>query len=344
MEDSLSLTGRYLGDPGPPLISRKKQVSACLQIRGARLHNLKAVDVSLPLNRLVSVTGVSGSGKSSLILDTLGNHQEHREFVDEIEGLDAVDRIIEVDQKGIGRSSRSNVATYTDLFSPIRRIFARRPEALKLGLESRHFSFNVKGGRCESCQGLGSIPLDMHFLEDVEVECPECRGSRFHKEVLGVPFRGRTISDILNLTVEENLSVFGEYPEVLRRLAILKDVGLEYLTLGQSTSTLSGGECQRIKLSRELGRADRGHTLYLLDEPSAGLHPGDSKRLIELLRKLVDRGHSVIVIEHSMDLVSRSDWIIDMGPEGGHRGGSVVAEGTPEQLRRSGESPTSRYL
>ena len=290
------------------------------------------------------MTGVSGSGKSSLILDILGNYKSHKNDVESLKGLDLIDRIIEVDQKDIGRSSRSNVATYTDIFSLIRNIFANSQKAKELNIRSKDFSFNVEGGRCEKCLGLGSIPLDMHFLEDIEVDCPRCHGKRFNERTLRVKYKGFSISDILNLTIEENLLIFKDNASVVRRLKILKDVGLEYLTLGQSTSTLSGGECQRIKLSKELGKTDKGHTLYLLDEPTSGLHPGDSKRLIKLLRQLVSGGHSVIVIEHSMDLVSQSDWIIDMGPEGGQQGGRVVAEGTPKILKKSKNSYTALYI
>lgn len=339
-----SPTAMFLSEEVSKPVELSNTASKWLKIKNARLHNLKNVDLSIPMNSFVSVTGVSGSGKSSLILDILGHFSKYIDFVDSIEGFETIDRIIEVDQKGIGRSSRSNVATYTDVFSLIRNIFANSRKAKELNLKSKDFSFNVKGGRCEKCQGLGSIPLDMHFLEDIEVECPVCHGKRFHTETLSVEYKGYSISDILNLTIEENLSVFKDNAEVVRKLNILKDVGLEYLTLGQSTSTLSGGECQRIKLSKELGKTDKGHTLYLLDEPSSGLHPCDSKRLIELLRKLVSKGHSVIVIEHSMDLVSQSDWIIDMGPEGGNIGGQVVVEGKPEEVRQSEKSYTGRYL
>lgn len=344
MNDSNSVTGQFLKPQKKESVRQHSDIQKSLTIRGAGLHNLKNLNVSIPLNCIVSVTGVSGSGKSSLILDILGNYPENKEMVEEIDGLETIRKIIEVDQKGLGRSSRSNVATYTDIFSIIRNIFASAPKSRMLKLKSGDFSFNVKGGRCEKCRGLGFIPLDMHFLEDVEVECPVCHGRRFHAKTLSVKYKGYSISDILDLTVEENITVFKEHPDLIRRLNILKDVGLDYLCLGQSTSTLSGGECQRIKISKELGRNEKADNLYLMDEPTAGLHPGDSMKLIKLLKKLVDRGHSVIVIEHSMDFVSQSDWVIDLGPEGGNNGGCIVAEGPPDYIRTVPESHTGRYL
>ena len=342
MENASSLTGHYLKKNSVNREKSNRTTDLAISIRGARKHNLKNLTLDIPLNCLVAVTGISGSGKSSLILDTLT--KKKREDVDEICGLEYIDRIIELDQKGIGRSSRSNVATYTEIFTFIRNIFASLPDAKKMKLKSRDFSFNVKGGRCEKCLGLGSIPLDMHFLEDIEVECPVCHGKRFHHETLNIRYKDLNISEILDMTVKDNIQIFREHGDVFRRLEILDEVGLGYLTLGQSSSTLSGGECQRMKLSRELGKADKGHFLYLLDEPTTGLHPCDSEKLIAVLNKLINKGHSVLIIEHSMDVVARSDWVIDLGPEGGAAGGRLVAQGTPEDIRNCAESHTARYL
>ncbi len=323
-----------------------------LAIRGARQYNLKNLTVRLPLNRFVAVSGVSGSGKSSLIFDILDRaaHQrlngaaeppgEH----DSIEGFEHLDKVITIDQAHIGRIPRSNAATYSDTFTPIREAFASQPEARSCGLTARHFSFNVPGGRCERCQGAGTLTVKMHFMPDVEVRCPACRGRRFKPDTLTVEYRGCDISRVLDLTVEEALDLFEDIPAAKSRLQVMNDVGLGYLQLGQPATTLSGGEAQRVKLARELGRRSTGRTLYLLDEPTTGLHPADTARLLILLRRLVEAGNSVVVVEHNLDLIRAADWVIDLGPEGGSAGGELMAEGTPAQIAGVGRSQTGQCL
>jgi excinuclease ABC subunit A len=348
-----SLTGGYLSGRlsfptpvGRPVNGRE------LVIHGARAHNLRNVTARIPLGLLVTVTGPSGSGKSSLMFDILdraarqrfnGASDEPGEH-DKISGWEHLDRIITIDQAAIGRTPRSNAATYTDAFTPIREAFAALPEARRAKLTSRHFSFNVPGGRCERCQGAGVLTVEMHFLPDVEVRCPACRGRRFKREILDVKYRGYDIAQVLNLTIEEALPLFQDVTKAASRLDVMVDVGLGYLQLGQPATTLSGGEAQRVKLAKELGRRTTGHTLYLLDEPTTGLHPDDSARLLGVLQRLVDAGHSVVVIEHNLDVIRAADWVIDLGPEGGAAGGEIVAEGTPEQVARNMASVTGAFL
>lgn len=340
-----SLTGKYLNKAYKVNSDVKTVWENHIQIINAYEHNLKNIDVNIPLNKLVTVTGLSGSGKSTLIFDVLaGFANGEKKAVEEIKGMNQLNRIIKVNQKRIGKSSRSTVATYTDIFTNIRAIFSKQKEAKERKLKSSDFSFNVKGGRCEKCHGLGSIPLDMHFLDDIEVICPVCHGKRFNKRVLEVKYKGYNISEILDMTVKENMEIFKDNKDVFNRLSVLSEVGLEYLALGQSTSTLSGGECQRIKLSKELGRTCEGNILYILDEPTTGLHPNDIDKLIKLLRKLIGRGNSVVVIEHSLEVISQSDWIIDLGPEGGSKGGTIIKEGSPAEIAKCPESYTGAFL
>ena len=306
----------------------------------------------LPLGLLIAVTGVSGSGKSTLVFDILDRAIRQRLYAsgdavgehDSIEGCEQIDKIITIDQEHIGRIPRSNAATYSDTFTPIRTAFAATPEAHRLGLTARHFSFNVPGGRCERCEGTGFLTVRMQLLPEVEVRCPVCHGRRFTRETLAVHYRGHDISQVLDLTIEEAMALFVDVPAALSRLQILSDVGLGYLQLGQPATTLSGGEAQRVKLAKELGRRVKGHTLYLLDEPTTGLHLADTARLLEVLQRLVDAGSTVIVVEHNLELVKAADWVIDLGPEGGSAGGKIIAQGTPEQIAQSPGSYTGQYL
>lgn len=349
-----SLTGdvlaRRISIPLPQ--HRRTPTEKALIIRGARHHNLQNLTVRLPLGLMVAVTGVSGSGKSSLVFDILdralrqhltgagGLPGEH----DALEGCEYLDKVITIDQEHIMRMPRSNAATYTDIFTPIREIFAATPEARRLGFAPRQFSFNVPGGRCERCQGTGVLMVPMHFLPEVEICCPVCRGRRFTPPTLAVQYRGHDIAQILELTIEEALSLFIDIPAARSRLQVLSDVGLGYLQLGQPADTLSGGEAQRIKLAKELGHRATGRTLYLLDEPTTGLHLADTARLLALLQHLVDAGNSVIVVEHNLDLVQAADWVIDLGPEGGAGGGQLLAQGTPEDVAQVAISDTGHYL
>lgn len=349
-----SLTGAFLA--GKRTISTRRAIWQIapqhLTIRGARQYNLKNITVRIPLNRLVAVTGVSGSGKSSLIFDIL-DAAAHARFNgasdqpgehDSIEGFEYLDKVITIDQAHIGRIPRSNAATYSDTFTPIREAFAAQSEAKTRKLTARHFSFNVPGGRCERCEGAGTLTVKMHFMPDVEVRCPACHGRRFTRETLAVKYRGYDISQVLNLTVEEALDLFKDIPAAKSRLQVMTDVGLGYLQLGQPATTLSGGEAQRVKLAKELGRRGTGHTLYLLDEPTTGLHPADTTRLLTVLQRLVEAGNSVVVVEHNLDLVKTADWVIDLGPEGGVAGGELLAEGTPEQVAEVEKSYTGQCL
>jgi excinuclease ABC subunit A len=323
-----------------------------LTINGARQFNLHNLTVRIPLGLLVAVTGVSGSGKSSLIFNILdaaarqrlngssGIPGEH----DSITGWEHIDKVITIDQAHIGRIPRSNAATYSDAFTPIREAFAATPEAKKNKISARHFSFNVPGGRCERCEGAGTLSVKMHFLPEVEVRCPTCHGRRFKKETLAIKYRGYDISQVLNMTVEEALTLFEDVPAAASRLKVMTEAGLGYLQLGQPATTLSGGEAQRVKLAKELGRRSTGRTLYLLDEPTTGLHPADTARLLGVLQRLVDAGNSVIVVEHNLDLVKAADWVIDLGPEGGVGGGELIAEGTPEDVAKVKESYTGQCL
>lgn len=349
-----SLTGAFIAEtmtvPVPE--RRRKPNHKALTIRGARQFNLQNLTVRIPLGLLVAVTGVSGSGKSSLIFDILdlAAHQRLNSTTDipgehdTITGWEHIDKVITIDQKHIGRIPRSNAATYSDTFTPIREAFSATPEAKKNKVSARHFSFNVPGGRCERCEGAGTLTVKMHFLPDVEVRCSACHGRRFKRETLAVKYRGYDISQVLDMTVEEALTLFADIPAAASRLQVMTDVGLGYLQLGQPATTLSGGEAQRVKLAKELGRRATGRTLYLLDEPTTGLHLADTTRLLLVLQRLVDAGNSVIIVEHNLDLVKAADWVIDLGPEGGVAGGQLVAEGAPEEVARVKESYTGQCL
>jgi excinuclease ABC subunit A len=354
MEHRESLTGDYLARRAaiPMPGQRRAPDGRAITIHGARHHNLQDITVSLPLGLLVAVTGVSGSGKSSLIFDILDPAVRQRLYAagaapgehGRIEGLEQVGRIISIDQAHIGRIPRSNAATYADIFTPIREAFAATPEARRRGLTARTFSFNVPGGRCERCEGAGVLSVRMHFLPDVEVRCPVCQGRRFTSETLAVQYQGLDIAQVLELTVEEALELFAGVRAARSRLQVLADVGLGYLQLGQPATTLSGGEAQRVKLAKELGRRSAGSTLYLLDEPTTGLHLADAARLLGLLERLVEAGNTVVVVEHNLELVKCADWIIDLGPEGGAAGGRLVAQGTPEQVAQADASYTGQFL
>ncbi|MDQ8177276.1 MAG: excinuclease ABC subunit UvrA, partial [Gemmatimonadota bacterium] len=350
-----SVTAQYLsGRRSIPTPAQRRPVDPArvLRIEGATAHNLKDVDVTIPLGTFAAVTGVSGSGKSTLVEDilqrALARHfyrarvlpAAHRR----IAGLEHLDKVIDIDQAPIGRTPRSNPATYTGLFTPIRDLFAEMPEAKLRGYGPGRFSFNVKGGRCETCQGDGVMRIEMHFLPDVYVPCEQCRGKRYNRETLDVKFRGMSITEVLDLTVEDACAVFEHQPRIQQKLRTLMDVGLGYIHLGQSATTLSGGEAQRVKLATELSKRDTGRTLYILDEPTTGLHFEDVRVLLEVLHTLVDRGNTVLVIEHNLDVIKTADWIVDLGPEGGTGGGTVVATGTPEQVARVATSHTGAYL
>jgi excinuclease ABC subunit A len=348
-----SLTGRYLArELTIPMPRWRKRTKEKLVLSGARGNNLKDVDLELPLGVLVCVTGVSGSGKSTLINDTLYAAVARALYGAAAEpaphgtlaGLEHLDKVIAVDQSPIGRTPRSNPATYTGLFTPIRELFAGVPEARQRGYDAGRFSFNVKGGRCEACQGDGVTRVEMHFLPDLYVACDVCHGKRYNRETLEVRYKGRNIQEVLEMTVGEATAFFSAVPPIARKLHTLTDVGLGYVRLGQSATTLSGGEAQRVKLSLELSKRDTGRTLYILDEPTTGLHFHDIKLLLEVLHRLRDAGNTVVVIEHNMDVVKTADWVIDLGPEGGERGGRIIAAGTPESIAKSGESHTGRYL
>ncbi|TVP77200.1 MAG: excinuclease ABC subunit UvrA [Gemmatimonadales bacterium] len=350
-----SLTGQYLrGERVIPVPETRRPADPerRLFLRGARGFNLRSVDVGIPLGCFVAVSGVSGSGKSTLVNETLYRalaRKLHRANAlpmphDGIDGLDLIDKVIEVDQSPIGRTPRSNPATYTGVFTPIRKLFAELPESQMRGYEPGRFSFNVKGGRCEACSGDGLVKIEMHFLPDVYVTCDTCRGKRYNRETLDVHYRGRTIADVLAMTVEEALEFFEPVPRIRQKLRTLFDVGLGYLQLGQSATTLSGGEAQRVKLATELSRRATGDTLYILDEPTTGLHFEDVRVLLDVLHKLVDRGNTVLVIEHNLEVVKTADWVVDLGPEGGDGGGLLVAEGTPEEVAGVDGSFTGRYL
>ncbi|HUC20170.1 MAG TPA: excinuclease ABC subunit UvrA, partial [Candidatus Polarisedimenticolaceae bacterium] len=349
-----SLTGQYLSGSREIAIpaKRRKGNGKIITIKNAREHNLMGVDVDIPLGRLVTVTGVSGSGKSSLINDILAKKLSqvfHRASDvpgrhDDIAGLENLDKVISVDQSPIGRTPRSNPATYTGVFGDIRELFAATPEAKIRGYKAGRFSFNVKGGRCEVCKGDGIIKIEMHFLPDVYVTCEECKGRRYNREALEIHYKGKTISDVLDMTVESAAEFFENIPKIQRRIETLNSVGLGYIRLGQPATTLSGGEAQRIKLATELARRSTGRTLYILDEPTTGLHFEDVKRLLQVLNALVDSGNTVLVIEHNLDVIKSADWIIDMGPEGGGGGGQVIAEGTPEKVAQAKNSHTGHYI
>jgi excinuclease ABC subunit A len=350
-----SLTARYLrGELRIPVPPRRRVANAdrVLRIVGARHHNLKELTVEFPLGLFVAVTGVSGSGKSTLVTDilyqSLARHFFRAKVVpgahERIEGLDHIDKVIDIDQSPIGRTPRSNPATYTGLFTPIRELFTYLPESKLRGYGPGRFSFNVKGGRCEACQGDGLVKVEMHFLPDVYVPCEVCKGRRYNRETLEVRYKGKSIADVLDLTVADALDFFEHQPRIRTKLELLNDVGLGYIHLGQSATTLSGGEAQRVKLATELAKRDTGRTLYILDEPTTGLHFEDVRLLLEVLHRLVDKGNTVVVIEHNLDVVKTADWVIDLGPEGGELGGRVVAEGPPEKVARSAASHTGQFL
>ncbi len=350
-----SLTARYLrGELRIPVPPRRRIASAgrVLRVLGAKQHNLKDLSVDFPLGLFVAVTGVSGSGKSTLVTDilyqALARHFYRAKVVpgahERLAGLDHIDKVIDIDQSPIGRTPRSNPATYTGLFTPIRELFTYLPESKLRGYGPGRFSFNVKGGRCEACQGDGLVKVEMHFLPDVYVPCEVCKGRRYNRETLEVRYKGKSIADVLDLTVADALDFFEHQPRIRTKLELLNDVGLGYIHLGQSATTLSGGEAQRVKLATELAKRDTGRTLYILDEPTTGLHFEDVRLLLEVLHRLVDKGNTVVVIEHNLDVVKTADWVIDLGPEGGELGGRVVAEGPPEKIAQSKGSHTGQFL
>jgi excinuclease ABC subunit A len=349
-----SLTGQYLAGTRRIELpeARRAPNRGELVVRGARANNLQNIDVAFPLGTFIAVTGVSGSGKSTLVNEILYRSLAKLLYraADEpgahsaIEGMELVDKVIQIDQSPIGRTPRSNPATYTGLFTFIRELFAMLPEAKARGYKAGRFSFNVKGGRCETCQGDGVIAIEMHFLPNVYVTCEECKGRRYNRETIEVKYRGKSIAEMLDLTVDQALELVENFPPIALRLRTLREVGLGYIKLGQSATTLSGGEAQRVKLSRELARRGTGRTLYILDEPTTGLHFEDVRRLLEVLGKLVDQGNTIVVIEHNLDVIKCADWVIDMGPEGGAGGGKVVASGTPEDVATARLSPTGEFL
>ncbi len=354
MMESNTTTSDYLSyRRGIPVRRQKREGNGkSLILRGATGHNLKNVTLELPLGKFLCVTGVSGSGKSSLIHDTLFpilnkyffNAKREALPYQEIEGLNNIDKVIEVDQSPIGRTPRSNPATYTGVFTEIRSLFASLPEAKIRGYSAGRFSFNVKGGRCETCEGAGMRTIEMNFMPDVYVPCETCKGKRYNRETLEVRFKGKSITDVLDMTVEHAVEFFENQPRILRKIQTLNQVGLGYITLGQQATTLSGGEAQRVKLATELSKKDTGRTLYILDEPTTGLHFQDIQHLSDVLNRLVDKGNSVLIIEHNMDLIKVADHIIDIGPEGGAKGGTIVAQGTPEEVAQCTAGHTARFL
>jgi excinuclease ABC subunit A len=348
-----SITGQFL--------SRKRQIAVpprreddrgVFTVRGATQHNLKGIDVEFPVAKFVCVTGVSGSGKSTLVNEIVYKalaNRLHRMRVkpgdhESVEGIDCFDKVIDIDQSPIGRTPRSNPATYADLFTSIRELYSLTPEAKVRGYKPGRFSFNVRGGRCETCKGDGTIKIEMHFLPDVYVPCETCGGKRYNRETLEVRFKGKSIADVLEMSVEEALAFFAKIPKLRRRLQTLHDVGLDYVKLGQPATTLSGGEAQRVKLAAELCKVATGRTLYILDEPTTGLHFADIEKLLEVLQRLVDAGNTVLVIEHNLDVIKQADWVVDLGPEGGEAGGELIAAGTPEQIAETEGSATGEYL
>jgi excinuclease ABC subunit A len=355
-KEKKSLTGKYLrGEMKISLPAQRRKVDAAtpmLKIKGASEHNLKNIDVAIPFRRFVCLTGVSGSGKSTLMNDILyravANKLNHARYTvgkhERITGLEYIDKIIRIDQGAIGRTPRSNPATYTKAFDHIRELFAATPEARIRGYKLGRFSFNTVGGRCEHCEGRGTLEIEMHFLPSVEVVCDVCKGKRFTKETLDIHYNGKNIADVLAMTIEDAETFFADVPMIADKLKMLNQVGLEYLTLGQSATTLSGGEAQRIKLSKELAKRGTAKTLYLMDEPTTGLHYDDVRKLIDVLQRLASQGNTIMVIEHNLDVIKCADWIIDLGPEGGDKGGMVVAHGTPEDVARKKGSYTGEYL
>jgi excinuclease ABC subunit A len=349
-----SITAAYLrGDRSVPVPRRRRKGSGeWLTVRGAAENNLRGIDVTFPLGRFVAVTGVSGSGKSSLVTQILNpalaariwGARERPGKHKAIEGIELIDKVIEIDQSPIGRTPRSNPATYTGLWGPLRELLAAVPEARLRGYKPGRFSFNVKGGRCEACEGAGIVQIEMHFLPDVYVQCEVCKGKRYNRETLEIHYKGKNVAEILEMTVDEALDFFNAVPSIRSRLQTLHDVGMGYIHLGQPATTLSGGEAQRVKLATELARRATGRTFYILDEPTTGLHFDDVARLLDVLGRLADAGNTVVVIEHNLDVIKSADWVIDLGPEGGDAGGDLVASGTPEQVARNGASHTGHYL
>ncbi|MDP1794386.1 MAG: excinuclease ABC subunit UvrA, partial [Acidimicrobiales bacterium] len=349
-----SITGQYLSGRKriEVPVDRRKPGDDWVVVKGAKEHNLKNIDVEFPLGTFIAVTGVSGSGKSTLVNDILLNALMQKVYRSKnapgkhksIEGIGALDKVISIDQSPIGRTPRSNPATYTGVFDHVRKLFATAPESKVRGYQPGRFSFNVKGGRCEECAGDGTIKIEMHFLPDVYVPCEVCKGARYNRDTLDITFKGLSISDVLNLPCEEALEFFGNQPIIARHMQTIVDVGLGYVRLGQPATTLSGGEAQRVKLASELAKRSTGHTIYLLDEPTTGLHFEDIRRLLGVLSRLVDAGNTVLVIEHNLDVIKTADWIIDLGPEGGTGGGQIVATGTPEDVAKNKKSYTGQFL
>ena len=356
MANPNSITGKFLSGEEKIEIPKKRTTldkSKLLKLKGATGNNLKGVNLEIPVGLFTCITGVSGSGKSTLINDTLFplaqnalNRAEKTDFAPykSIEGLEYFDKVIDINQSPIGRTPRSNPATYTGLFTPIRELFAGVPEARARGYNPGRFSFNVRGGRCEACQGDGVLKVEMHFLPDVYVPCDQCKGKRYNRETLEIRYKGKTIHQVLDMTVEEAREFFDAIPMIARKLQTLMDVGLSYIRLGQSSTTLSGGEAQRVKLATELSKRDTGKTLYILDEPTTGLHFADIKQLLEVLHRLRDQGNTIVVIEHNLDVIKTADWIVDLGPEGGSGGGQIIATGTPEEVAKVKGSHTARFL
>lgn len=349
-----SITAQYLrGEKNIPIPKRRRTIGGrWLEIKGARARNLKNIDVKIPLGTFVCLTGVSGSGKSTLVEEiiypalqkAIHGKKIRSEYYDEIKGTEYIDKVIVIDQSPIGRTPRSNPATYTNLFTEIRELFAQLPEAKMRGYKPGRFSFNVKGGRCEACKGEGMVKVEMHFLPDIYIPCEVCKGKRYNSETLEITYKGKNIADVLEMSVEEALKFFENFPSIRRKLETLYDVGLGYIKLGQPATTLSGGEAQRIKLAAELSRRSTGKTFYILDEPTTGLHFADVEKLLNLLHRLVDQGNTVLVIEHNLDVIKTADYIIDLGPEGGDRGGEIIAEGTPEEIAMNERSYTGKFL
>lgn len=348
-----SITGAYLsGRIKIPVPAKRRKPTGWIKVRGARENNLKNIDVDIPLGVFTCVTGVSGSGKSSLVNEILYKHlakELNRARCipgkhDGIDGVEQLDKVIDIDQSPIGRTPRSNPATYTGVFDMIRDLFAATSDAKERGYKKGRFSFNVKGGRCEACSGDGIIKIEMHFLPDVYVPCEVCGGKRYNRETLEVKYKGKSIYDVLDMTVEDAVEFFENVPSIKRKIETLNDVGLSYVKLGQPSTELSGGEAQRIKLATELSKRSTGKTIYILDEPTTGLHFADVHKLVDILHKLAEGGNTVVVIEHNLDVIKTADYIIDMGPEGGARGGTVIAKGTPEEIVKVKESYTGQYV
>jgi len=354
MENPESITGEYMSGRKqiPVPLVRRKPNGKWLKVIGARENNLKNIDAAIPLNVFTCVTGVSGSGKSSLVNEIVYKHlaQELNRartkpgLYEQILGIEYLDKVIDIDQSPIGRTPRSNPATYTGVFNDIRDVFAQTPEARMRGYKSGRFSFNVKGGRCEACSGDGIIKIEMHFLPDVYVPCEVCKGKRYNRETLEVKYKGKSISQVLEMTVDEGVEFFQNHPKIFRKLKTMQEVGLGYIQLGQPATTLSGGEAQRVKLATELSRRSNGKTLYILDEPTTGLHVADIHKLLGVLNRLVEAGDTVLVIEHNLDVIKTADYCLDLGPEGGDKGGQIIAAGTPEELAACPQSYTGHFL